>query len=293
MSFVRTSSGESNMHKFYGVDLIIYTEGGSKSFSIEEVDKGKHTCTSVDIKFWSGILKTYQVNKTFQLRAVGSKTASKIITQRINDGTVKNVAVAKDRDLDGFLSNIEQSPYILYTKGYSWENDVFTLEQTLRQIEKLAMQSSIPDEYADEIKSSFKDFERLGKSLAKLEIIFRHQGIRFISDINGERFFNSKSTPKIEKAEVYKHLSSKKKSLARPIKLGLKLKGVCPFYHNYGKLISALSMSAIQYVGKKKLGYKSIPIDITIAQMISDYITSSASNKDKYYEELVGRLNAS
>ena len=58
MSFIRTKSGLSNLAMFYGVDLMVFTEGGSESFTYDEVIKGKFNGQSVDIKFWSSIFIT-------------------------------------------------------------------------------------------------------------------------------------------------------------------------------------------------------------------------------------------
>lgn len=192
MSFTRTRSGISNLRLFYGADLIVFTEGGAKSFSSEEVEKGEHSTCSVDIKFWNYIFLANNFDRKVKFRAIGSKTVSKSICEKIISNEVNNVAVARDRDLDEHLGLIFDSPFILYTKGYSWENDVFTKELTYEQIESMLFMAEIPEEVWVELDDIYDDFRRIGKSLAKLEIIFRRSGVQFIWSVNGDRFFDGK-----------------------------------------------------------------------------------------------------
>ena len=51
MAFTRTSSGLTNLAQFHGVEFIVYTEGGDKSYTLEEVINGKFNKSSIDIKF--------------------------------------------------------------------------------------------------------------------------------------------------------------------------------------------------------------------------------------------------
>ena len=160
MSFTRTSSGLSNLHLFYDSDLIVYTEGGTQTFTLEDIQKGSYSRNSVDIKFWKHVFEINGFEKKVSFRAIGSKTASKSICEKIISGEIHNIIVAKDRDLDEYVDSMFNSPFILYTKGYSWENDVFVKDLTYEQINSMLLTAETPEEVNSIIDKAFNDFKR-------------------------------------------------------------------------------------------------------------------------------------
>jgi hypothetical protein len=290
MSFTRTNSGVSNLHLFYDAEIVIFTEGGIKSFSVDEVENNQYSTSSIDIKFWGNVLKANGYNKKIQFRAIGSKTSSKSICEKIISGEVHNIAVAKDRDLDQYIGGLVDSPFILYTKGYSWENDVFTKELTISQVESMVFESEINEEIISIIESSYEDFRLYGKHLIKLEIMFRKNGIKFISDFNGERFFNLSKPPTIDRKQVREVIALKKSNINRPVMTDINISNICPFFGNYGKLIEALSIAVIGYICKKYSSYKSIPKLMIEAAMIERFAQKTSNENDVYYFGIVQRL---
>jgi len=291
MLFTRTNSGLSNLHLFYDADMVIFTEGGSTSFSIEDAEDGKHNKHSVDIKFWSHILSSNGYDKKVEFRALGSKTASNSLCEKILTNEIKNAAVARDRDLDEYLGKLMDSPFILYTKGYSWENDVFVKESTIDQVRSMLLSGSVPQEILDAIENAYKEFGIYGRNLAKLEIIFRLNGMPFISDLNGERFFNVKKVASIDKKQVAAVLSEKKKNLRRPVKIRTRMNNICPFFNNYGKLLESLSINIISYFCKKYAGYKSIPKQMLVSAMMERFAQKISLHRDGYYFSIVNNLS--
>jgi len=290
MSFSRTASGLSNLHLFYSVDLIIFTEGGERSFTIEDVEKGNYNHISADIKFWKYVLSANNFSKKVQFRAIGSKTICKLICHRIVSGEVKNVAVAMDRDLDEYFEEIFESPFILYTKGYSWENDVFTKDITYKQITSMLLMDDMPEKVKNTIDQAYQNFEKVGYKLIKLEIIFRTYGIKFISDVRGEKFFNGNKCIFIDKKQIKHLLDDKKKELPRPIYLERSFK-ISNFYLSiYGKLLKSFSLSVIHYICRKYTNIKSIPSDLIVSAMIERFGYKIKNKKDIYYFNLVERL---
>jgi hypothetical protein len=67
MSFRRTSPGLSNMHLFLNVEAIVFVEGGSNSYSLEEVERGLYNCESIDLLFWSKIFEIFLPTKKLLL----------------------------------------------------------------------------------------------------------------------------------------------------------------------------------------------------------------------------------
>jgi len=290
MSFTRTKSGLSNLHLFYGSDLIVFTEGGTQTFTLEEIEEGMHSTSSVDIKFWKNIFDINGLEKKVSFRAVGSKTASKSICEKIVNGEIHNIVVAKDRDLDEYVDIIYTSPFILYTKGYSWENDVFIKDLTHEQIESMLLTAETPEEVNSIINKAFNDFKRIGKNLAKLEIMFRKNGVKFISDMNGERFFNAKTDALMNKEQFFQVLKEKKVLLNKPRMTTFSGSNICPFLTNYGKLLEALSMTVISYICKRFCNIKSIPKDVIITSMIERFANKIKRTRDVYYMNLVANL---
>jgi hypothetical protein len=293
MSFTRTNSGISNGHLFLGSDIIIYTEGGNKTLTEEEIEKGEFNEKSIDIKFWSGLFDAAEFSKKVEFRALGSKTASENIREKIIKKEISNVAVVLDRDLDFILGNPDESPYILYTKGYSWENDVYNEVNTTKQISSYLQTQNIPEDAQEDISSSFTDFKRISNRLLRLEIIFRSQNKKFITDVNGERFFNSKRSPKIDKKQLVNFIKSKKNTLKnRPATLPIndKIKNLCPMKNNYGKLMASLSTTVTNYICKKHTPLKSIPLYILESNMMERYIQQQHNVCDEYYKNIIKKL---
>lgn len=286
--FTRTNSGISNQHIFYNVDLIIYTEGGSETFTLDEAMNGKGNTYSVDIRFWKSVLA--KLDKRIKFKAVGSKTTCLSLCEKIINKEVSNTAVAMDRDIDGFTGNLIDSPYILYSKGYSWENDVFTRELTCDQIESLLFFDTLPNEVLSIVKESYDNFRRIGKQMAKLEIIFRENGINFISDINSERFFDSKKSPFLNKEQIFLILKEKKKKIVKPILSNSYLKNINPYFDNYGKLLQTLSITIIGYICRKFGGSKSLPKDIITASMLDKFAQKIRDQGDNYYDNIIKKL---
>jgi hypothetical protein len=290
MSFTRTRSGLSNLHLFYDSDLIVFTEGGTQTFTLQEIEEGKYNTYSVDIKFWKNIFDINGLEKKVSFRAIGSKTASKSICEKILNGEIHNIVVVKDRDLDEYVDTIYTSPFILYTKGYSWENDVFIKDLTHEQIENMLLTAETPEEVNSIIDKAFNDFKRIGKNLAKLEIMFRKNGIKFISNMNGERFFNAKTHALINKEQFFQVLKEKKVLLDKPRMTIFSGPTICPFMTNYGKLLEALSMTVISYICKRFCNIKSIPKDVITTSMIERFANKIKRVRDEYYFNLVTNL---
>lgn len=124
MTFIRTSSGLSNQHLFHDVDFIVFVEGG-KSFTKEEINKGLFNEESIDVLFWSKIIQKYKQHSKVKFKAIGSKTAVIKVAEDIIANSLTTVYAAMDQEFDRVLGTAYKHDNILYTFGYSWENDVW------------------------------------------------------------------------------------------------------------------------------------------------------------------------
>ena len=124
MSFRRTESGLTNLYLFFGVDAVVYLEGGS-SICRDDVNHGLYTDSTQDIRFWQTIFNIYRPDKNYKFCSVGSKETVKSIAMDIVEGRVSNVIAAMDRDFDHINGRLIVANNIIYTFGYSWENDAW------------------------------------------------------------------------------------------------------------------------------------------------------------------------
>ncbi|THD39462.1 DUF4435 domain-containing protein [Enterobacteriaceae bacterium ML5] len=291
MTFIRTNSGISNLAAFYGVDFIAFTEGGGSSFSMAEVMRGAFNKASVDIKFWSGLFSRYNFDKKVHFRALGSKTCSKELRALILDGSVRNIIVTCDSDLDDYFENKDQSPYILYTYGYSWENDVWHPDFVMEQIKSFMFTQELGEEHSENFRKAYATLECDAYRLLKLETIFRTAGVSLITDVNGERFIRGKLLPKIQTNQVIQLIKEKKVSIQRPAVIDKKIDNSSALRYCYGKLVEAFGLSMISYICKSSDGIKNVPKDIVVANMIDRFTHAKELKSQTYYQEVFEKLN--
>lgn len=117
MTFTRTSSGIQNYPQFYNSDIVIYIEG-KQSSNNEAPDKF----------FYDHLISDIIHNKSVFIKCVGNKSSAIEYASKIIDSGSKNSIVIIDRDYDGIHCSPLVSPVIIRTFGYSWENDLWTLE---------------------------------------------------------------------------------------------------------------------------------------------------------------------
>lgn len=140
MAFLRTSSGLSNQYLFHKVDLIVFVEGG-ESYTKEEIDSGKYNDYSIDILFWTKILEKYKQDTKVKFKAVGSKTAVVKVAEDIVENNITTVYAAMDQEFDRVLGTAFKHKNVLYTFGYSWENDVWNEKVIIDIIKKTTAKS--------------------------------------------------------------------------------------------------------------------------------------------------------
>jgi hypothetical protein len=124
MSFTRTLSGITNQHLFYRADAVVYVEGGSQSFSYQEICNGNSGTSSPDILYWQAIFRFYAPETKVVFKPAGSKGTLLKLANNITSGLISNTYVAMDQDFDRFRNTKIINEGIFYSWGYSWENDL-------------------------------------------------------------------------------------------------------------------------------------------------------------------------
>ena len=292
-TFTRTNSGLTNLRLFHSVELVVFTEGGSRTLSVNEIMAGRENRAPEDTKFWRLVLDRNGVRKSYALKAIGSKSSVLNIAAKIEAGEVQNVAVAMDRDLDDYFGGQPQSPLILYTQGYSWEADVFTKELTKEQIASFLFMDPLEPALEVEIDAAYGAFERAGTKIARLEMIFRSQGVPWISEARGERFFRPENAGVLDRINLRKSIDERKAQIRRPatcpVPRGARLD---PYKVNCGKLLRALSVAIMRYAGKKYGAISSLQNDVIAAVMLERFGNANREVRSDYFSSAVARLNA-
>lgn len=288
--FLRTNFGLINQSQFNKSEITAYTEGGRKSFSIVQIDKGEFNATSVDINFWKEILKIHGCNRKIYFKAIGSKTSGDELTQRIIDGKVTNTLIFKDKDLDNYLEKYIPHPSIIYTKGYSWENDVFTKENIVQIISDYIF-DEVPLNHKLLIEKNFKDLEKIGDKLLRLELIFRSHGIRFLTNISGEELIKNGEINIDSLIRKIKKIALNN-DIQRPFKY-IKVRHSFNFYQDcYGKIFESISYHLTVSILKELIDIKNFSKDIFQRNALRIFFNTLKENKDTYYQTVAENINA-
>lgn len=114
MSFERTKGGQQNRAVFLGVDYVCYVEGG-----------GGESEYSDDVTFWKGVFGVLRPGLRIHFQAKGGKPELESRAANIISENICNTIAAMDSDYDDLTKDKIEDSRILYTYGYSWENDAF------------------------------------------------------------------------------------------------------------------------------------------------------------------------
>jgi hypothetical protein len=252
MSFRRTESGLSNLHLFYNSDAVVYLEGG-KSIRKEDVESEIYTESSEDIRYWQTVFDIYRPEKKYEFRSIGSKKTVKSIAQDIMNGNVRNVIVAMDRDFDNIKGEIISSDNVIYTFGYSWENDAWNQLSLIESFCTLSgsCKTKIEKEI-DVIKEYFNNISIILRRAVLMDAILSQYNDslfdreKYIRYIHIER----NSLPKINRKQIQASLGNARKRAKRPIvrKSNFKLS---TFTDCFGHLFAECSYRILSYLLNK------------------------------------------
>lgn len=120
MTFERSPQGQANRAIFYDVDFIVYTEGGSQQEGIAR---------SFDALFWGGVFNSIAAPLRFRAIPRGGKGQLVPLAEQIANGQSQKVIVAMDRDYDEIFGRIIDHKCVIYTFGYSYENDIYLVDK--------------------------------------------------------------------------------------------------------------------------------------------------------------------
>jgi len=94
-----------------------------------------------DYHFYSALFKKYIPNKNIKIKVIGSCVEVLDLYYKIADNNINNSFAIIDRDYDGIISSRIKDYRLLYTYGYSWENDFWSLKICTTLINVFTMNS--------------------------------------------------------------------------------------------------------------------------------------------------------
>lgn len=289
MTFLRTNDGLTNRALFSDVDIVIYTEGGRQSYSVSDVDAGKHNEHSLDEEFWDRIFQKHSLKSEYKLLPVGSKKTVKSIAERVLAKKVKFSGVAMDTDFDELDNRKINSPYVLYTYGYSWESDVFELTLLEQFITDYSPTDELSTTLIKEARVVIDNYFDGCTKLTVYNVCYLEKSMKKLS----YRKFETKNAFGImlDVSSIEKLLS------AGNNKQGTLSKGLYKPVREYrrfipGKWVKEFFKDVVIRLRKKGLHYqKESPNDDLQGKMIDMYMKSTAVSSYQFYEEQVRRLD--
>lgn len=156
-TFTRSNSGINNAHLFHGVDYVLYVEGRQAARN------------SPDHLFWSVCLRNWLPSKRVHVKPIGSKKNVKSIARNIISRDLKRTLAAMDRDYDNSSGFIIHDNRVLYTYGYSIENDLLCRRSIYKISEIITRNAPLSQEITDRINSSIDDISTSFLRLAALD----------------------------------------------------------------------------------------------------------------------------
>lgn len=285
MTFERSASGQSNRAIFLGVDYVCYVEGP------EEADCG------ADIAFWKTVLNAVRPELKIWFVSRGGKPNLERLAQEIVESDISNVLVAMDADYSRLFSGrFIDDRRILYTLGYSWENDIFHSGLAVDLYAKLALSQVVSHEvesyidglWSDILKKTYwimlADFFALAR---KTSVIPRDAPDRIISkNAAGEPLFHLRQA----RILIFQAKGNKKAGVSLPYDSFPQ----DPRNHLVGKVVALISRyilnaSLRKFISSKTLTYEHHR-DVAL-YMIDEMIKSSKAHPIlNYYRSMLARV---
>lgn len=143
--FTRTASGVRNYGRFVGNALVVYIEGRVPSQDSNDDQQDTALGEPRDVLFYRSLLSHLGNGRDFVFKCVGNKESVLRYGELIRTEVIDGAFVIVDRDYDGLHCSIIDRPEIIYTYGYSWENDFWTVDLALQVLSDL----TINDKHAE------------------------------------------------------------------------------------------------------------------------------------------------
>lgn len=251
MTFIRTPSGLSNLYLFVGADAVVFLEGG-KGYSLFEIEEGKFDDISSDIRFWENNFAAHLPTKKYQFRSIGSKSALLKIATKIKNKHIRNVIVAMDNDFDSINGKLISCTNVIYTSGYSWENDVWCDLTILNTFKKLVGLSAFAEkDVKDQIKKMLSEFSCKIRKAVRLDIVLNQNNCSLFNRKTPARYISiaSDGCPSVNIQQIRTSIAEARLNNNSPILRKLPFK-YDPIANCFGHLVSEFCYRVVSFLIK-------------------------------------------
>lgn len=295
MTFLRTARGLANLHVFFRVDLIVFVEGGV-GLPLESIVAGEDCGDSYDLAFWRQFVKIVLPSRKCCVRPVGSKQNALKIAVLIKGEELKTAAVALDLDYDDLLGTYIDEPFIWYTLGYSWENDVWSLEILMAVIEKLVARDLEPNLEA-ELRTRVIKFWRDVYWAVRGDVLLVGNDMNVIPRQGVGRLLESDESgwPRVKRGELRKGVrlarNQADSTASQAPKDRIVTEDRC-YGHLVGQFFCALARAVL-----RRNGVKVVPNHFLVLQAVREFWRKAGSDRGDryhlhYFQHLAGRIAA-
>lgn len=121
MVWTRTPSGLRNFSKFTRKKYTVYCEGGDLSLDVAAVLNGGGSEATEDATFWRAVFNA--AKKEAHIKSIGNNKSVDEMADIIIANDIPYSIACRDRDWT-LVSERKNDKRVIYTHGYSWENDI-------------------------------------------------------------------------------------------------------------------------------------------------------------------------
>jgi hypothetical protein len=114
--FERSPYGVQNRAIFLRVKYVVYAEGDPQGNADQSADRA----------FWTRMIKLLRPDLAFTILVKGGKPEVLQFAAYIVANNISGTAVVLDRDYDDLCGTMVADKRVVYTYGYSWENDIIS-----------------------------------------------------------------------------------------------------------------------------------------------------------------------
>lgn len=275
MSFTRTDSGLSNMALFNGADAIVFLEGGA-SITSEELARGKFNSHTCDIRFWQALFSFYRPNRIYAFKSIGSKTAVRAIAEKIVSGSVSNTVAVMDRDFEMVTGTALSHPNVLYTYGYSWENDCWSSNSAYEAFVSIAGACRVATQLIKtEMESLFQQFSKDIARAVVLDSVLIQASSSLFDRENPDKYISLSTAkrPSVNRAQILKTVKEKRLALQRPVVRRHSFT-VVPLEDCFGHLYEVFAFRVLSYFLHRSTDVPKPPKDYALAVAVERFISS-------------------
>jgi hypothetical protein len=206
MIFERSPEGIANRAIFLNVDLVAYHESEKEE--------------SLDGVFWSSMFQRLAPAKRITFLPSGSRSQIRSIYERFTEANSSGALFLMDRDGDEIES--PDDPRVILTFGYSYENDIVSIDSVADIIMLHCINSGSKESMLSVINTHLKASELSLNRLARVDRLLRGSGLGAVARKNYRNFLGEKTygrKPYVDRVEFVALVNSARKRRAGAVTL--------------------------------------------------------------------------